>query len=162
MGIKLVIRRNCTITFLQCGIFLVINVPLFLTPGHPLWGLVMFRQDLQIAICVHSHPTGKLQSHHLELLLFSPYLLSPKPKSCGSAEVDVASKLLRWTLAHLIGGQGGEGKERGFTSRCGRWRTLLCLHGGSLIGAIHGLKSACGWTPEPHSRFQTAQKIYLE
>lgn len=122
-----------------CDVEFFINVPLFLTPGQPLWGLVMFRQSLKTAICVHSHPTGKLQSHHLKLFLFPPYLLPPKPKSCGSAEVDVARKLLRWALTHLITARDREGRCESFyyLHRCGRGSALLCLHRGSLIGAIH-------------------------
>lgn len=45
---------------------------------------------------------------------------------------------------------------------CGRRSMPVCLHRGSLIGAIHELELACGWIPASHNTFQAAQRIYLE
>lgn len=102
--------------------------------------------------------------------------LPPKPKSCRSAEVDVARKLLRWALTHLIATRDRQGRWGScyYLHRCGRGSTSLSLHRGSWIGAIHGWNRRFiwvwmdfdrvmqqGWSIKPKSWPQISPLLYV-
>lgn len=70
-------------------------------------------KDSHLCALTSHREASKLPPPAFFFFLFPPYLfLTPKPKSCESAGVDVARKLLRWALSHLVvvrdkGGGGG-------------------------------------------------------